>query len=85
MKLSDIQNMVQKAIDNGASTVEEVHKSNARTPWEQLQKLGPMEGVAKGAQDLQDDSIGKVYETLRQVNQQVGDVAGELLKKIEVS
>ena len=74
-----IQTMVEEAIDNGASTVAEIHQAVASAPLEALKGIGALAGPAEKAQDLTSRSIGTVYDTIRQVNEQVGILAERLL------
>lgn len=74
-----VQSMVEEAIDNGASTVAEIHQAVAAAPLEALRGIGPLAGPAEAAQDLTSRSIGTVYDTIRQVNEQVGILAERLL------
>ncbi len=77
--LDGIRALVQDAIDRGATTVEEIHTQIAALPLDALKQVGPLEGAATAAEDLTNRSIGAVYDTIRQVNDQVGDVARDLL------
>jgi hypothetical protein len=75
-----IRAMVQDAINNGASSVEDVHKKIAAMP---LGALKNVEGLGQWGQDVQDLTnltIGTVYDTIRQVNDQVGQVAKQMLE-----
>ena len=74
-----IQAMVEEAIDNGASTVAEIHQAVAAAPLEALKGIDALAGPAGKAQDLASRSIGTVYDTIRQVNEQVGILAERLL------
>jgi methyl-accepting chemotaxis protein len=77
-KLADL---VQKQIDEGATTVEEIHKAIAGLPLDILERLDVFEDVVKDARKVQDASIGAVYDVIRRVNQEVGDYAKELLER----
>ena len=79
--LSDLQATVQDAIDKGATSIEEVHKSIANMPLDLLAKIGPLEDVVKGGKAFQEQTIGSVYENIRLMNQKVGDIASQLLSK----
>lgn len=74
-----VQQLVEEAIDQGASTVEEIHQAVAAAPLEVLRSFEPISGPAATAQDLTARSIGAVYDTIRQVNEQVGVMAERLL------
>lgn len=81
--LKEIKDLVQEAIDRGATTVEEVHREIAKTPLKVLESIAPDLPVTKIAGDVQQQTIGTVYEIIRVFNSAVGEAADELLKKIE--
>ncbi|HEY4409952.1 MAG TPA: hypothetical protein VGO87_08715 [Acidimicrobiia bacterium] len=74
----EIRAVVQQAIDAGATTVEEVHQKIAAMPLEALKRFDST-GTAEKAQDLTTRSIGTVYDTIRQINEQIGDFAQQVL------
>lgn len=82
-KLELIKDMVQTAIDNGATSVEEVHKSIASLPFNAIKKTGLIDELAEQGQDKHDESIGMVYDAIRDINQKVGQVASDLFEAIE--
>lgn len=75
--LNAVRSLVQDAINKGATSVEEVHRSIAAMPLEALKKVAP--GPATMAQGLQDQTIGTVYDAIRSLNEQAGQVAERLL------
>jgi len=77
---NEIRELVKQAIDAGATTVEEVHQKIAAMPLEALKCFDPT-GTAEKAQDLTARSIGAVYDTIRQLNDQIGDFAQQLLAR----
>ena len=81
LDLSRIQALVEEAIDQGASTVGEIHQAVAAAPLQALRQIEPLSGAAEAAQDLTEQSIGSVYDTIRRVNEQVGIFAEQLLSK----
>lgn len=74
-----VQRLVEEAIDQGATTVEEIHRAVAAAPLEVLAEVEQLSGPAAVAQDLTARSIGAVYDTIRQVNEQVGVLAERIL------
>jgi hypothetical protein len=70
---------IEEAIEKGATTVEEVHKSIAQLPFKVLEASDLLPGPAKGVRRLQDRTIGAVYDLIRHVNGRVGTLAMELL------
>ncbi|MBL7203910.1 MAG: hypothetical protein ISS63_06200 [Desulfobacteraceae bacterium] len=82
-KLQEIKDLVQEAIDSGAKNVEEIHKSLAGKPFEILKKIRLSGTAVEKLGDFQDQSIGSVYEFIRSLNEKIGEIATEVLKKIE--
>ena len=83
LNLSKIQSLVEEAIDHGATTVGEIHQAVAAAPLEALRNIEPLSGAAEQAQNIAQRSIGAVYDTIRQVNEQVGILAEQLLHNKE--
>ena len=70
---------VQDAIDKGATTVEEIHKSIADLPLRILEESELLRGPAKEVQRVQDQTLGAIYRVIREVNEQVATYASSLL------
>ncbi|MGH8453812.1 MAG: hypothetical protein ACRESW_04600, partial [Nevskiales bacterium] len=84
-KIKSLQELVQDAIDRGATSVEEVHRSIASMPFDQLEKIALLESPSQKARELTEQSIGAVYEAIRTVNQRTGQIARDLLAKLDRS
>ena len=83
-KIKELKDLVQEAIDNGATTVEQIHKFLANMPFEVLEKINLSGATAGKLEDFQKQTIGTVYDFIRSVNSKVGDIATELLKKLDL-
>lgn len=81
-RIKTLKDAVQAAIDNGATTVQEVHQRVAAMPFDQLEKIAAIEGLVRKARGLTDQSIGAVYDTIRAVNAKVGELADAALRRI---
>lgn len=79
LDLQRIQALVEDAVDEGATSVEEIHRAVAAAPLEVLAQVEPLADVATSAQDLTSRSIGAIYDTIRRVNEQVGVLAEQVL------
>ena len=79
--LKKVEEVVKGAIDQGAKSVEEVHQTVAELPLKYLEKIGPLEGTAKNAKEIQEKTIGHVYKLLRAWTDTVDDVAQDLLDR----
>lgn len=84
-KVELLKDMIQTAIDNGAKTVEDVHKSIADMPFEALERSGLLDEDAQKLRDKNQQTIGMVYEKIRDINQKVGELASDMFETLEDS
>lgn len=78
-----LKDMVQQAIDRGARSVEQVHQYIAGLPFEALQKSGLLTDDRLKLREKQQQTIGTVYEAIRRINQQIGDLISDQLENLE--
>lgn len=78
-----LKDMIQEAIEDGASTVEDVHQHIASLPFDALEKLGLFEEQAASLKDKQRKTIGMVYDTIRRINQDIGSLISEQFAALE--
>ena len=78
----DLRAWVQDAIDKGATSVEDVHRQIAALPLNTLKSVPGLQGFAGTAEELTNASIGAVYDAIRNVNDQVNDIARQLLANV---
>jgi hypothetical protein len=71
--------LIKDAIDKGATTVEDIHKSIADLPLKVLEESDLLRGPAKEVRRIQDHTIGAIYDLIRDINERVGTLASELL------
>jgi hypothetical protein len=76
-----VTKVIQEAIDKGATTVEEIHKSVADLPLKVLEERPLLKGPAKEVRRVQDRTIGAIYDLIREINLQVGNLAEDVLAK----
>jgi hypothetical protein len=77
-----VADLVRERIDEGATTVEEIHKAIADLPLDVLERLDVFKETAKDVRRVQDTSIGAIYDVIRKVNQRVAELASDLLKRV---
>jgi len=83
-KLELLKDMVQEAIDKGATTVEDVHRTIAEVPIEQMERTGLLDAdEAQDKKDLHHRTVGTIYDAIRSINRQVGEMASELFEAVE--
>ena len=78
--VTEIQKVVKDAIDKGATSVEQVHRSVAKMPLKYLSKIDGIKSAVKDAGDIQDKTIGHVYDLIQTVNDNVSSIASDILK-----
>ncbi len=71
---------IEEHVDRGATSVEEIHKAIADLPLDVLERNGLLERTAAEVREVQDRSIGAVYDVIRDVNRRVGELASNLLQ-----
>jgi hypothetical protein len=70
---------IEEAIEKGATTVEDVHKSIADLPLKMLERSELLRGPAKEVRRVQDHTIGAIYDLIRHINERVGALGAGLL------
>lgn len=81
--LRDLKDIVQEAVDKGATSVEEVHQAIAAMPLEVLERIEGIEEPAKNIKEIRQKTIGGVYDIIRKINNSVADIAEEIISKVE--
>ncbi len=81
--IKTIKDLVIEAIEKGATSTEEVQKSITNLPFEILIKIAPFSDTIKGIKEIQERSIGKVYDMIRTINEQVDEIADNMLERLE--
>lgn len=82
-RLEALKDLVQQAIDKGATSVEQIHKTIAELPLAVLEKQGLLDLDSDKRDQLWDKSFGQVYDAIRRVNQEVGELATSAFETIE--
>lgn len=82
-RLEALKDLVQDAINQGASTVEQIHKSIVDLPLSVLEKNGLLDINSEKRDEMWDKSIGHVYEVIRRVNQEIGDLASQAIEAVD--
>jgi hypothetical protein len=72
--------LVRREIENGAETVEEIHKAIANLPLDVLERLDVFEEMVKDVRKVQEARIGAIYDVIRKVNDEVARLAREILR-----
>jgi hypothetical protein len=73
-----LADLVREAVDDGANSVEEIHRAIADMPLEVLERLDLFREAVRDVRRIQDASIGAIYDVIRRVNEEVTRLAHEL-------
>lgn len=82
-RLLSLQEIVEKTIEEGATTVEQVHRSIATMPFDILEKIDALQKPVGKAREIHDETVGNIYETIRLLNERAGEIARGLLQRGE--
>ena len=81
-RVEAIKDLIQEAVDKGATSVEQIHQAIASMPLDALAKRGLLEDDAAAAKKTHAETIGTVYDAIRRVNREVGDLASGLIETV---
>ena len=82
---TELAELVENAVDKGATTAEEIHRAIVDLPVTALEHLGVFTETASQVRKIQEASIGAIYDLIRDVNHQVAKLAGELIEQHQQS
>ena len=78
-----VKDLVQQAVDRGATSVEQIHRYVADLPFEALERTGLLDESGLGLRSKQQRTIGMVYEAIRRINEEVGRLVSDQIENIE--
>ena len=82
-RLEVLKDFIQEAVDKGASSVQQIHEHIADLPFEALEKSGLLDDDKLKLRDRQRRTIGMVYDAIRRVNKQVGELISDQFENLE--
>jgi len=78
-----VKDLVQSAIDRGATSVGQIHQFIADLPFEALERTGLLDDDRLGLRAKQQRTIGMVYEAIRRVTEEVGRFVSDQIENLE--
>jgi hypothetical protein len=79
-KRQSLTELIEEAVDKGATTAEEIHKSVAEFPLKLMEESELLREQAKGVRRLQEQAIGAFYDLVRDTNRRVARLTSDLLR-----
>jgi hypothetical protein len=72
---------VEETVDRGATTAEEIHRAIAELPFGTLERLGVFEKSGGEVKRIHDQTVGAIYDLVRDVNHKLADFAADLVEQ----
>ena len=82
-RIEALKDTIQEAIDQGASTVEEIHQHIAKMPLDAIESLGMFGDKPGQLRNLQERTLGSVYDAIRKINNEVGQLISDQFGNLE--
>ncbi|MFI4979318.1 MAG: hypothetical protein ACHQIO_03120 [Nevskiales bacterium] len=82
-RLELLKDFIQEAVDRGATSVEQIHQHIAGLPFDALEKSGLLEDDKLKLREKQRRSIGMVYDAIRRINREVGQLISDQFENVE--
>lgn len=82
-RLELLKDMVQQAVDRGATSIEQIHQYIADLPFEALERSGFLDEDKLRLREKKTRTIGMVYDAIRRINQQVGSMISDQFENLE--
>ncbi|HXG28599.1 MAG TPA: hypothetical protein VNJ47_07110 [Nevskiales bacterium] len=80
-----LKDFIQEAVDKGATSVEQVHQYIADLPFEALERSGLLRDDRLGLRQKQRQTIGMVYDAIRRINREIGQLVSDQFETLEDS
>jgi hypothetical protein len=82
-RLELLKDFVQEAVDRGATSVEQIHQHIAALPFEALERSGLLDQDKLQLREKQRRTIGMVYDAIRRINREVGQLISDQFENLE--
>lgn len=78
-----LKDLIQQAVDRGATSVEQIHQFIADLPFEALEKAGLLGDDKLQLREKKTRTIGMVYNAIRRINRQIGTLISDQFENLE--
>jgi len=83
LRIEAIKDLIQEAVDKGATTVEQIHKVIADLPFSVLEQRGLLDDTGAAVRDTSARTIGSVYDAIRRINREIGEMASHVIEAVD--
>ncbi|MBW2368932.1 MAG: hypothetical protein JRH15_13710 [Deltaproteobacteria bacterium] len=77
--IKEVQQVLESAIEQGSKSIEEVHQALVKLPLKYLGKIEKIKETTKKMCDIQEKTIGHLYDLVRSLNEKVFDVSKDVV------
>mgnify|MGYP000190306835 CR=1 FL=1 len=84
-RLELLKDFIQEAVDRGATSVQAVHQYIADLPFEALEQTGLITEEKAGLRQKHQQTIGVVYDAIRRINREIGQLISDQFENLEES
>ncbi len=82
-RLELLKDIVQQAVERGATSVQQIHEYVGNLPFEALDKAGLLDDRAKTLREKHQRTVGTVYDAIRRVNSEIGQLISDQIENLE--
>lgn len=82
-RLELLKDIVQQAIERGATSVQQIHDYVSNLPFEALDRAGLLDERARALRDRHQRTVGMVYDAIRRINREVGQLISDQIENLE--
>lgn len=82
-RLELLKDLIQEAVDRGATSVEQIHQYIADLPFEGIERMGMLDPEAGELRATKTRTIGLVYDAIRRINREVGELLSDQFENLE--
>jgi hypothetical protein len=82
-RLELLKDIVQQAVERGATSVQQIHDYVGNLPFEALDRAGLLDSRALALRDKHQRTVGMVYDAIRRINREIGQLISDQIENLE--
>lgn len=78
-----LKSLIVDAVEHGSRAVERIQKETAKTPFDLLEQIPPLEMPVRGIREIHDTAVSGVHGMIRLVNRVTSETLDAVLDAVE--